>query len=283
MVPEDGELWCSADFSGQEPRWIVDYAVKTNCPGADEILAAYLENPKLDLHQKTADLAGIKRKDAKTIFLGLAYGMGGMKLCKSLGYPSLKEENLKAWKERIARDRYEQEQNPSKFSHVKNWETYDYPGTKGRELVERFNAMVPFLKALQRKASAAADKNLMVRTIKGRPCKFDKVPSHGRMGPGFAALHGHKALNRIVQGSSADETKLALINAERAGLRPTLQVHDEIDASVPSAREAEALAEIMKTAIPKQVPTLVDIELGSSWGDSMKEAAESRKLSGINW
>ena len=40
----------------------------------------YLENPRTDYHQMTADLCGIKRGPAKTINLGLAYGMGAVKL-----------------------------------------------------------------------------------------------------------------------------------------------------------------------------------------------------------
>ena len=42
-------------------------------------------NGEADFHQMIADMAGIERKQAKTINLGLMYGMGKNKLMAELG------------------------------------------------------------------------------------------------------------------------------------------------------------------------------------------------------
>lgn len=260
-VPEEGERWVSADYSGQEPRWIVHYAELVGAKGAREMAREYRENPDLDLHQKTADLAGIKRKDAKTIFLGIAYGMGGAKLCAALGLPLL---GPKETSERRA---------------GMPWlggRAVFFAGPEGQAVMDRFNEMVPFLKFLQKKASRRAARAGEVRTVLGRACKFVRHPSGEYEST-------HKALNRIIQGSSADQTKKALVDADAAGLPVLLQVHDEIDMSASSEHRANELAQIMCDTLPMGVPAKVDLELGKSWGDSMAEAPRSRELMGVDW
>ena len=49
-----------------------------------KLLNAYNEGDA-DFHQVVADMAGIERKQAKTINLGLMYGMGKNKLMSELG------------------------------------------------------------------------------------------------------------------------------------------------------------------------------------------------------
>ena len=42
------------------------------------------------------------------------------------------------------------------------------------------------------------------------------------------ALIPYKALNRLIQGSSADQTKQAMLSCYQAGYLPILQLHDEL-------------------------------------------------------
>jgi DNA polymerase I-like protein with 3'-5' exonuclease and polymerase domains len=56
----------------------------------------------------------------------------------------------------------------------------------------------------------------------------------------------------------------------KAGLPPVLQVHDEIVLSVNTREEAEEGARIMEQAARLEVPTRCDVEIGTSWGASMK-------------
>ena len=55
------------------------YAQLQNLPGVYDLVDAYKQGDA-DFHQVVADMAGIERKQAKTINLGLMYGMGKNKL-----------------------------------------------------------------------------------------------------------------------------------------------------------------------------------------------------------
>jgi DNA polymerase I-like protein with 3'-5' exonuclease and polymerase domains len=84
FIPEKNTKWGSFDYSQQEPRILVHYAKLQNLNGVDEIVDAYNAGDA-DFHQVVADMAGIERKQAKTINLGLMYGMGKNKLMAELG------------------------------------------------------------------------------------------------------------------------------------------------------------------------------------------------------
>lgn len=95
FVADEGESWFSLDYSNQEGRLQVHYAYLTGC-GAEELVQEFLSNPELDMHQKVADMAQISRTEAKTINLGLSYGMGINKLAKGLGLAVSQAKDLKA-------------------------------------------------------------------------------------------------------------------------------------------------------------------------------------------
>ena len=84
FLPEEGQKWCSADFSQQEPRILTHYASRSRYDGAETVADAYI-NGDADFHQEVANLVGIDRKTAKTIGLGIMYGMGKGKLADQLG------------------------------------------------------------------------------------------------------------------------------------------------------------------------------------------------------
>ena len=102
VLPEEGELWAANDFSSQEPRLLVHYASLLQLDGAEKMATAYREDPDTDFHQMVADMAGITRKQAKTIGLGLMYGMGKRKLSEQLDL-SLEEasELIQTFHERV--------------------------------------------------------------------------------------------------------------------------------------------------------------------------------------
>ena len=77
FMPLEGHRWGSFDYSQQEPRLVVHYAssIGEGYEGSNELVEAY-SNSSADFHQTVADLVGIDRKQAKTIGLGLMYGMG---------------------------------------------------------------------------------------------------------------------------------------------------------------------------------------------------------------
>tara|TARA_B100001939_G_scaffold283672_1_gene253131 strand:+ start:19 stop:357 length:339 start_codon:yes stop_codon:yes gene_type:complete len=79
----------------------------------------------------------------------------------------------------------------------------------------------------------------------------------------------YKALNRLIQGSAADQTKEAMIQCYKAGYKPLLQIHDELCFSIDNEKDISGVKEIMENAIDKlKVPSKVDIALGRSWGEA---------------
>jgi DNA polymerase I-like protein with 3'-5' exonuclease and polymerase domains len=78
----------------------------------------------------------------------------------------------------------------------------------------------------------------------------------------------HKALNALIQGSSADMTKKAMLTVyNETGLVPHLQVHDELDYSVESEEQANKIKSLMETCVKLKVPIKADLTLGNSWTD----------------
>jgi hypothetical protein len=78
----------------------------------------------------------------------------------------------------------------------------------------------------------------------------------------------HKALNALIQGSAARQTKLWMRACWRAGIVPLLQMHDCLDCSVSSCEQAELVARLGEEAVTLDVPMRVDLKYGRSWGDA---------------
>jgi DNA polymerase I-like protein with 3'-5' exonuclease and polymerase domains len=79
----------------------------------------------------------------------------------------------------------------------------------------------------------------------------------------------YKALNRLIQGSAADQTKQAMIDCYKAGFKPLLQIHDELCFSIEKESDVKNVKQIMENAIDSlKVPSKVDIALGKSWGEA---------------
>ena len=245
FLPEEGQQWAANDFSSQEPRLLVHYATLLGLPGAEKMAQAYRDNPDTDFHQMVADLAGIKRKAAKTIGLGLMYGMGKAKLAQQL----------------------------------------DLPLDEASELIGTFHSKVPFLKgtvdAVMKRIEHPAS-NGSIRTLLGRRCRFPlwepvewgvnkALPREQAVieyGARIKRAGTYKGLNRLIQGSAADQTKAGLVALKKAGFTLLLQVHDEIALSVRSRDEAREAADIMARAVTLEVPSRVDVEIGPSWGEA---------------
>ena len=245
FLPEEGNLWAANDFSSQEPRLLVHYATLLGLPGAEKMAEAYRENPDTDFHQMVADMAGIKRKAAKTIGLGLMYGMGKAKLAQSL----------------------------------------DLPLDEASDLIATFHSKVPFLRgtvdAVMRRIEHPASGGA-IRTLLGRKCRFPlweptewgvnkalpREEAVAKYGPRIKRAMTYKGLNRLIQGSAADQTKAGMVALHKAGFRLLLQVHDEVALSVRNKDEAREAAEIMAKAVNLEVPSRVDVEIGPSWGEA---------------
>ena len=240
FIPEENCKWGSFDYSQQEPRILVHYAKLQNLPGVDEIVEAY-KTGDADFHQVVADMAGIQRKQAKTINLGLMYGMGKNKLMAELGL--MKES--------------------------------------AEKLIKQYHARAPFVKQLMDNISRQANDRAKIRTLLGRACHFDlwQPVQFGVFTPlpleqarknydePLKRAFTYKALNKLIQGSAADMTKKSMVALYKKGIIPHIQIHDEVDISVESDKKAEQIVQIMEEAVILQVPNKVDYESGVNWGD----------------
>ena len=240
FIPEGNKTWGCFDYSQQEPRLVVHYSALQNLYGVDEVLDAYNQGDA-DFHTIVADMAEIPRSQAKTINLGLFYGMGKNKLQAELG---------------VSKD-------------------------KAEDLFKQYHNKVPFVKKLMDNVMYRAQDSGKIRTLLGRLCRFHlwepnqfgihKALPHAAAlaehGPGIKRAYTYKALNRLIQGSAADMTKKAMIELHKQGITPHIQVHDELDISVADKAEAAKIKSVMESAVDLEVPNKVDYESGPNWGN----------------
>ena len=240
FIPEGNKKWGCFDYSQQEPRLVVHYAALQNLYGVDEVLDAYNQGDA-DFHTIVADMAEIPRSQAKTINLGLFYGMGKNKLQAELG---------------VSKD-------------------------KAEDLFKQYHNKVPFVKKLMDNVMQRAQDSGKIRTLLGRLCRFHlwepnqfgihkALPHEAALmehGPGIKRAYTYKALNRLIQGSAADMTKKAMIQLHKEGIVPHIQVHDELDISVADEAEAEKIKSVMESAVDLEVPNKIDYESGPNWGN----------------
>ena len=282
FLPERNHTWGCFDYSQQEPRLVVHYAAASPKLREDEEVKDIVNrfnNDDVDFHQTVADMAGIERIQAKTINLGLFYGMGKAKLQAELGL-STKEE--------------------------------------AEKLFEKYHSRVPFVKDLMNNTSRDSQRNGYITTLLGRKCRFnswevneynpgiltpamtkaeaeseslskqaEEVKKRNeyklelkeiteeevekeieKLRPRIRRAFTYKALNKLIQGSAADMTKKAMLDLYEEKIIPHIQIHDELDISVEKGSDQhKKIIEIMEKAVKLHVPNKVDYESGENWGD----------------
>ena len=268
FIPEEGCKWGSFDYSQQEPRIVVHYAIKLGLAGTESLKDEF-DRDDADFHQIVADMANISRKQAKTINLGLFYGMGKIKLQRELGLDQ----------------------------------------KQAKELFNEYHGRVPFVRQLSQELIAFAKENKLLFTLHDRFCRFDRwettnkewnpetnrfneVPLYtepqareafkaemldkykeNKIDPNYmdyferyyTPAFTYKALNRLIQGSAADMTKKAMVDLHAKGIIPHIQIHDELCFSITD-HEPELIKNVMEQTIPLEVKNKVDFESGPNWG-----------------
>ncbi len=222
---DDGKFIAEIDYSAQEPRLQVHYASLIGAEGADLLVEEYKKDPNLDLHTMVAKLTETSRNEAKTINLGLSYGMGVTKLAASL-----------------------------KLSLM-----------QAKELLKQFHAKLPYLKELNDKCKDNLKKNKGIRTIGDRFLRLDKPwinPEDGE-----EKTFEYKALNKLIQGSSADQMILALLELDKQGFDVIFSIHDAAVLQVSSVAEGIAAKKIMEEVLQLRVPVVAELKIGTTWGN----------------
>jgi len=268
FIPETGSEWYSFDYSQQEPRIVVHYAIKLGMAGTADLQKEF-DKEDADFHQIVADMANIPRKQAKTINLGLFYGMGKIKLQKELSLDPKQAQTL--------------------------FNTY--------------HAKVPFVRQLSRDLSDFASNEGLLFTLGDRFCRFDKWesrdkewnpetnrftevklhatredaidaykleqmekynkyidPENQHFEKHYTRAFTYKALNRLVQGSAADMTKKAMVDLYKKGIVPHIQIHDELCVSIKDKETRTMVQDTMEQAIKLEINNKVDCEHGPNWG-----------------
>lgn len=272
FIPEEGAEWWSADYSQIEYRYLAHMAsimpvIKGQGEAAERrrkslesvqaTIAKYIQQPDTDFHQALADLVSVAlgtvfpRGQAKNLNFGLVYGMGLEKLARDL---NMLDKDGK-------------------------------PTQECKDLMATYHNAAPFVKDLYDLCIETAANTGEIRTILNRRRQFDFwEPRRRAKGVEYKSLpleqainaygfdivrcETHKALNTLLQGSAADEMKMAMVKAWEAGIFSStkdftcsLTIHDELDGSMfPTARGLECyreLCNLMENAIPLNLPVLV--------------------------
>jgi Mesyanzhinovviridae DNA polymerase len=256
FVAELGELWASADYSQQEYRLIVHYAELMKFAKASEAADRYRTDPNTDFHSMVAEMTGLDRKPAKDCNFAKAYGAGVDKFAFM-----------------IKKSRKEAE-----------------------AIMTKYDEKMPFVKQLYDKCQSEASKRGHIRLLDGAKIRFDwwvakwrshdvqwtqqnaqadcqydeairriNDPTHPWYQQKMRRSRCNKAMNSLIQGGAARQTKIAMRDCYREGHVPLLQVHDELCFSIYRPEIGDEIAEIMRNAVELRVPMKVDVDVGSSW------------------
>lgn len=230
LLPDPGTVWCKRDYMQQELRVLGHFE--------DGVLMEnYLKDPRLDVHQLAAEMV------CKMLGLPLTPDMRDK--MKTIGFGLLYGMGLGALAERMEVD-----------------------VSTAKKLKNAYLAIFPGLEDLQDDLTKRGKSGLALRTWGGRvyyaePPRF--VAKYNRV-----ASFEYRLLNYLIQGSSADVTKEALIRYDQAKKhgRFMVTVHDEVNICTPPktvVSEMKILRECM-LSIELDVPLLSDGATGLSWG-----------------
>jgi DNA polymerase-1 len=194
IIPDHGCVLLDRDYNQQEFRLLANFA-------GGSLLAAYLDDPKLDMHEYVRDAVGsqlavsVARKTAKTLNFAIIYGAGAARVASQLN---------------ISTD-------------------------EGLLFKQAYYAALPDVDKLRIKITNQGCLGQPVYTIGGRRYLAEKG-------------NEYKLLNTLIQGSAADQTKVAMIAAHEAGLKIIITVHDEIIVETDQANAVRDMA-ILKEAM----------------------------------
>lgn len=247
-IADEGYQWASLDYNAQEPRMQIHYGILKDYESAKEA-KQYIETTGKKIYAFIEDRCeGITYNQAKGVALGRSYGMGKGKMAETIG---------------ISEDECGQ-------------------------VLEAFDRFCPYINQLAQRASDQAKRVGYIRTIYGRRRRFNfwtrsdldweerksLVPIYDKatarrewncQEKHLERAYTHKAFNALIQGSTADQTKQAIVDAYDAGYLPYSQVHDELNYPVSSEQDAKTIKDIMEHAVELKIQTVADLDLGEHW------------------
>ncbi len=230
-----GSKFLSADYSQIELRLLAHLS------GDEHLVAAFCSGA--DFHASTAsrvfdvpleDVTPQLRSRAKAVNFGIVYGQQAFGLAQSL----------------------------------------DIPFGEAKEMIDRYFVAYPGVRAYLDATVEEAKKTGYATTMFGRKRHVPELKAANAAQRGFGE---RTAMNHPMQGSAADIIKLAMkqvqqrLHDEGFEARLMLQVHDELDFSVPEG-EIERLGGMVREVMENVVELRVPLEVDVSWGDNWAQA-----------
>lgn len=260
----DSIAWMCGDYSQIEYRFLAHYAVG---PGSDALRQQYNENPDTDYHDSTYE-----------------------RVCTVMGWDFTDKPQRKSRRGKVKNCNFGLVYGMMKPKLKRMW---GLDNKEGDKLFNGYHQANPYVKPTMDACADEAQQNGYITTILGRRSRFDLWVPAGfgndaiplplataikAYGTQIQRASTHKAVNRRLQGSAADQIKLGMLTAYKAGVFdvigvPTLTVHDELSNDLiedtPLHLEGHAeLKRIMETCIPLRVPVKFEVQRGTSWGDA---------------
>ena len=232
FVPDDGCRFFSADYSQIELR------IMAHLSGDENMIEAFRSGH--DIHAATAakiykisidEVSAEMRRKAKTANFGIIYGISTFGLAERMG---------------VSRQ-------------------------EAKELIDGYFATYPKVKAYMERSIEVARTQGYVETIFHRKRYLPDINSRNATVRGYAERN---AINAPIQGSAADIIKVAMariyqrFTAYNLKAKMILQVHDELNFSVPEAEKdivQKIVIEEMENAYPMLVPLKADFGWGTNW------------------
>ena len=269
FLPEKGQVWGALDYSQQEFRLMVHYSYLCKMAGVEEAVQMYRDDPKTDFHDLAATLTKLPRRKAKDVNFAKAFGAGVPKFALMTGMTLEEAQSTMEEYDRllpfISRLGEFCKNRADQYGYIKLLD-------KARRHFDRWEPRWTDFKIVQEFRGRGLDPKLNPTSIEEARARVadDDHPWSGRI----RRAGTHKAMNSLIQGSAARQTKLVMRELWREGIVPMLQMHDELDFSFADPEDARRAHEIMVQTVTLEVPVVVDAEFGSNWGNA-KEKTEN--------
>lgn len=235
----------------------IEYRIFTHYSKDEALIASYLENPRIDYHQKIADRLGIPRHPVKRINFGMLYGMGKAKTKRTITVEviendsnDMREKLYKYVEGKVSKDEWvtNKPYSDKLFDHM------------SEAILEEYHMLVPAVKRMQREVKNVVFARGYIKNFFGMRAYFTPDKSY-------------IALNSLIQGSAAFYFKAKINEIMRVAPAGTILVNNIHDAmlAITPVEHAEEYWSICKEAFktsPFRVPILIDGEVAfNNWGN----------------
>jgi DNA polymerase I-like protein with 3'-5' exonuclease and polymerase domains len=226
FVAPEGHQLVVADYSQIEPRILSSFS-------GDRVLCQnYIDG--VDIYTTIGDTVGVDRNGAKTLVLGMMYGIGPEKIATQIGVS----------------------------------------GREARDLLDNFSRKFPSIAKYKRRVVAETRRRGPVPYALTYMNRRRYLPDLLSPEMGRRASAERQAFNTVIQGSAADLIKLAMVRADSLlpdGAAMILTIHDELVTTAPKEiieETAAAIREAMEGIKALSIPMLADVKIVNKWGEA---------------